>query len=163
MQSKHLKKELDRLRGCVADKAKALAAKKGKRRFKMACPPPYRSWFEVDIAIDALERGLKFDYEKEHIIWIEPEKVRKYNPDYFFYRKDKSLLIVEAKGRWTADDRKKICYVTEQNPDLDLRMLFERDNTLSKSPRSKKYTEWCAMKGIKCAVGRSIPQEWMDE
>ena len=168
MPSKHSKKltrkqELARLHKAVADKRKALAAKKGRRRLKLPCPPPYRSWFEVDIAIDALERGIEFEYEKEHIIWIEPEKVRKYNPDYFVYRRDGSLIVVEAKGRWTAEDRKKICFVTEQNPDLDLRMLFERDNTLSKSPKSKKYTEWCAMKGIKCAVGRAVPQRWLDE
>jgi hypothetical protein len=73
------------------------------------------------------------------------------------------LLIVEAKGRWTADDRKKMCFVTEQSPDLDIRILFERDNTLTKSPRSKTYTQWCAMKGIKCAVGRKVPEEWLDE
>jgi hypothetical protein len=162
------KKELARLRNAREMKARLLAkarATKGRRgRLKIQVPAPYRSWFEVDIAIDSLERGICFEYEKEHIIWIEPEKVRKYKPDFFVNRKkDGSLLVVEAKGRWTADDRKKICCVTEQNPDLDLRMLFERDNTLSKSPNSKHYSEWCDKKGIKWGIGRSIPQEWMDE
>lgn len=160
-------KELKRLRAQVKTKETKLAearAKKGRRgRFKMPIPPPYRSWFEVDIAIDALERDIVFEYEKEHLIWIEPEKVRKYCPDYFVKTKTGKLIIIEGKGRWTADDRKKICYVTEQNPKLDVRMLFERDNTLSKAPNSKTYTEWCAKKGIKCAVGRKIPEEWMDE
>ena len=159
--------QLADLKKAVAVKQRALAAKRKKgvrtRRRDLVLPPPYRSWFEVDIAIDALEREIEFEYEKEHIVWIEPEKVRKYHPDYFVYTRSGKLILVEAKGRWTASDRKKICFVTEQNPDLDLRMLFERDNTLSKSPKSKTYTEWCARKGIKCAVGRSIPEEWLNE
>jgi hypothetical protein len=68
--------ELKRLKKAVKEKEKLLAAaraKKGRRRrLRIDVPDPYRSWFEVDIAIDALERGLEFDYEKEHIIWIEP-------------------------------------------------------------------------------------------
>lgn len=158
------KKELIRLRRAVKAKAQALAT--GKKRGRRGFPPPepYRSWFEVDIAIDALKNGVAFDYEKEHILWREPEKMRKYKPDFFVRRKkDNSLLIVEAKGRWTADDRKKMCFVTEQNPDLDIRLLFERDNTLSKSKRSKKYSEWCDWKGLKYAIGRKIPKEWLDE
>jgi hypothetical protein len=161
-------KELTRLRRAVKEKtvalAKARAAKGRRRRIKVPIPSPYRSWFEVDIAIDALAKGVEFDYEKEHIIWREPEKLRKYKPDFFVRRKkDGSLLIVEAKGRWTADDRKKMCYVTEQNPSLDIRLLFERDNTLSKSPKSKKYSEWCDRKGLKYAIGRAIPEEWLNE
>jgi len=155
-------KELTRLRRAVKEKEEALAAKKTKRKMRIRPPEPYRSWFEVDIAIDALKRGVKFDYEKEHLVWLEPEKLRKYKPDYFIERDDRTLLIVEAKGRWTADDRKKMCCVTEQNPDLDIRILFERDNTLSKNPKSMRYTEWCAKKGITCAVGRKIPEEWLD-
>lgn len=158
--------ELDRLKKAVKHKAAILADSSGRRgkRTSLVVPEPYRSWFEVDIAIDALERGIDFDYEKEHIIYIEPSTVRKYKPDYFIRRKkDDSLMIVEAKGRWTAADRKKMCYVTEQNPKLDIRILFERDNRLSKSKRSMTYTKWCGLKGIKCAVGRAIPQEWMEE
>ena len=161
-------KELVRLRRAVKDKdIRITDLRKNKRRInrrtRMIPPKPYRSWFEVDIAIDALKSGIIFEYEKEHIIWIEPEKVRKYNPDYFVETKSGNLIIVEAKGRWTPEDRKKICYVTEQNPRLDVRMLFERDNTLSKSPKSKKYSEWCDRKGIKYAVGRAIPEEWINE
>lgn len=139
------------------------AGKQRRRKDRLDPPFPYRSWFEVDIAIDALERGIVFEYEKGHIVWIEPEKVRKYKPDYFVTKRNGDLMLVEAKGRWTAEDRKKICFVTEQNPDLDLRMLFERDNTLSKAKRSQKYSDWCTKKGIKFAIGRSIPEEWLDE
>jgi hypothetical protein len=156
-----------RLRSALKSKDEALKAaraRKGKRRrMKLPPPNPYRSWFEVDIALDALEMEYVFGYELQHIIWKEPEKLRKYKPDYWFQKKDGSLLVVEAKGRWTAQDRKKICYVTEQHPNLDLRMLFERDNTLSKSPNSKHYTEWCDKKGIRYAVGRKIPEEWLNE
>jgi hypothetical protein len=155
------KKELIRLRRAVRDKAAKLAARTNKRRIKLPPPTPYRSWFEVDIAIDALARGIDFAYEQDVLPWVEPAKIRKYNPDYTVEKSNGEMLIVEAKGRWTAADRKKICYVTEQHPDVDLRILFERDNTLSKSPKSKRYSEWCDKKGIKWAVGRTIPEEWL--
>lgn len=157
--------EIKRLKQAIKAKEKFLAERKGKgRRHGMNPPEPYRSWFEVDIALDALQRGIDFDYELHHIIYKEPETLRKYKPDYFVRRKqDGSLLIVEAKGRWTAQDRKKMCYVTEQNPKLDIRILFERDNRLSKSKRSMTYTAWCSKKGIPCAVGREIPEEWLNE
>lgn len=156
--------ELARLRRAVKEKADKLANRTNKRRIKLPPPTPYRSWFEVDIAIDALQRELEFDYEAHTILWRQPEKLCKYKPDFFVKRKKNgSLLIVEAKGRWTAAERKKMCHVIEQNPRLDIRMLFERDNTLSKRKRSKTYTQWCERHGIKCAVGRAIPQEWLDE
>lgn len=157
------KKELIRLRRAVTDKEQKLKARTNKRRIKFSVPEPYRSWFEVDIAIDALARDLTFEYEKEMVPWVEPAMVRKYSPDFFVEKESKELLIVEAKGRWTAQDRKKICFVLEQHPDIDLRMLFERDNTLSRSPKSKHYSEWCDKKGIKWAVGRSIPEAWINE
>ena len=154
--------EIARLKKAV--KAKNLRMKKKRTRRRDNPPPePYRSWFEVEIALDALERDIDFKYEEHHIIWIEPAKTKKYRPDYFLYKKNGDLIIVEAKGRWTAADRNKMCYVTEQNPDLDIRMLFERDNTLSRSPNSKRYSEWCEKKGIKYAIGRKIPEEWLNE
>ena len=52
--------------------------------------------------------------------------------------------------------------VIEQNPKLDIRMLFERDHKISKRSKTR-YTEWCEKRGIVCAVGREIPKEWINE
>ena len=122
-------------------------------------PPPYRSWLEADVAENLKKRKITFDYETMKIAFVEPAKVRTYIPDLIFGDED---LIVEVKGRWTAQDRRKMGYVIEQNPDLDIRILFDKDNTLSKNSRTR-YSDWCRKRNIKCAIGKEVPQEWLDE
>lgn len=84
--------------------------------------------------------------------------MHKYTPDVIL----DNGIIVEIKGRFTTHDRKKMVLVIEQNPELDIRILFERDHTLSKRSKTR-YTEWCKKRNIKCAVGREIPKEWIGE
>lgn len=155
--------ELARLLKALADFERNKEKGRGGRR-RNPPPAPYRSWYEVEIAIWLLENDYDFEYESQTLTWVEPSKVKKYKPD-FFCEKTKSgrLLIVEAKGIWTAADRKKMCYVLEQNPDLDIRMLFQRDNKIGKSARSKRYSEWCEERNIPYAFGNKIPEEWLDE
>lgn len=122
-------------------------------------PKPYRSWLEADVAEDLNQREIEFAYETMTIPFVEPAKVRKYKPDLVFGDED---MIVEVKGRWTANDRRKMGEVIEQNPDLDIRMLFHKDNTISRNSRTR-YSDWCKKRGIMYAVGGKVPQEWIDE
>jgi hypothetical protein len=71
-------------------------------------------------------------------------------------------MYIEIKGRFTAQDRKKMSLVIEQNPHLDIRMLLAKDNTISKNSRTR-YSTWCGKRGIKYAIGTELPQEWIDE
>jgi hypothetical protein len=54
--------------------------------------------------------------------------------------------------------------VFEQNPDLDIRFLFMRDNKISKNSKTR-YSDWCKKRGIKYAVSEHghIPDEWLAE
>lgn len=115
----------------------------------------FRSGFEKTIALQLEEAGVKFDYEKEVITYVDPAVLRKYLPDFIL----DNGIIVEVKGRWTLDDRKKMVLVMEQNPSLDIRILFMRDQPINKGAKVK-YSEWCEKRGIKYAVG-SIPKEWL--
>jgi hypothetical protein len=137
------------------------ARRKGKR---VGPPDPYRSWLEADVAHGLKKAKVPFEYETETIIYVEPAQTRRYTPDIILGRNKgaKREIIVEVKGRWTAQDRRKMSLVIEQNPQLDIRMLFARDNTISKNSRTK-YSTWCAKRDIKFAIGTSVPQEWLEE
>lgn len=132
------------------------ASRKGKG---LLPPDPYRSWLEADVAQDLKRRKLKFDYETERLAFVVPAKTRMYKPDIILFGGD---LVVEVKGRWTAHDREKMAYVIEQHPDRDIRILFHKDNTISKNSKTR-YSAWCEKRGIKYAIGTAVPQEWIDE
>ena len=119
---------------------------------------PYRSLLEVDIAQDLEERDVPFEYEDTVLTYEEPAHIRRYTPDFRL----PNGIIVEAKGIWSASDRKKMTLVMEQHPELDIRMLFERNQKLSKKSRTR-YADWCKKRNIKYAIGRTVPQEWLDE
>lgn len=89
-----------------------------------------------------------------------PASNHKYKPDFIL----PNGVIVECKGRFSPADRKKMSLVVEQNPDLDIRLLFMLDNTLNRSSKTT-YSMWCEKRGIKWAVSRAgeVPQEWLDE
>lgn len=57
-------------------------------------------------------------------------------------------LVVETKGRFKLEDRKKMLAVLACNPDLDLLMVFSDPNkTISKASKTT-YGSWCTDHGI---------------
>lgn len=121
-------------------------------------PEPYRSWLEADVANALTINNVAFNYEEEKIAYVIPAQVHTYTPDITL----PNGIIVEVKGRWTAHDRKKMGLVLEQNPDKDIRILFAVDNKISKNSRTR-YSTWCEKRGIKYAIGREIPLEWLED
>jgi hypothetical protein len=116
----------------------------------------YRSGFEETVINDLEANDVGFRYEPEYLVYVEPATTRKYLPDLWL----DNGVIVEVKGRWTLHDRKKMVLVIEQNPKLDIRMLFQRDHKINKGSKTK-YTDWCKKRGIKCAVGTAVPKSWL--
>lgn len=125
---------------------------------KRAKAPPLRSGFERKVAAYLGKSKIKYEYEPELIPFVQPASKRNYIPDF----KLSNGVYVEAKGKFTPADRKKMLWVIEQNPDKDIRILFMRDNYLRKGSKTK-YSAWCAKNGIECAVSSlgHIPEEWM--
>lgn len=134
---------------------------------------PYRSRFEETV-INSIPEGVKYGYEKEIIEF--QEKVRKgscrkcggvgtsyrtlrYTPDLIFNGRG---FLVEIKGKFTASNRSRMELVLEQNPDLDLRFVFQRDNWITKKHISK-YSDWAEKLGLKYYVGNEIPKEWFTD
>ena len=122
----------------------------------------YRSGFEKSFRDYLDSNGISFSYESEKISFVEPEKKRTYTPDFILPKKNGRKMYIETKGRWTTADRMKIRCVVEQNPDKDIRILFQSDNPIRKGSKTR-YTDYARKIGVKCAVGDSLPSEWVKE
>lgn len=109
-------------------------------------------------------------YEEDIIPYTIPETVHKYITDFTYVKlpqfqkpgKYGDLMIIEPKGMWRLDDRKKHLYLKKQYPNLDIRIVFERhDNKIKKSSKTT-YGEWATKYGIRWA-SKTIPLEWFKE
>lgn len=117
----------------------------------------YRSGLELAVARAAQEEGVEYEYEPEEwvIEWEPP--IKSYLPDFVLT----NGIIVEVKGRLTVQDRVKHLCIAEQYPHLDIRFVFQRDNTLTKRSKTR-YSQWCEKHGFLYAFN-SIPPEWAEE
>lgn len=98
-------------------------------------------------------------YEDQTLYYTIPEQVHKYKPDFTL----PNNVIIEVKGRFTAADRRKMAFVIEQNPEKDIRLLFQTDNKISSNSRTR-YSDWCKKRGIKYHVSSrgEVPKEWLE-
>lgn len=72
-------------------------------------------------------------------------------------------IYIEAKGWLRPRDRTKMRKVKEQNPQLDVRFVFQRANSrIGKSKNSETYAGWADRLGFPWAEGR-IPVAWINE
>jgi hypothetical protein len=135
----------------------------------------YRSNFEKSLACSVNSRGFGFKYEPWSLAFTKPMRMTKklkeahglpkdfssetyhlYTPDFLL----PSGVIVEAKGKFTAQMRTIMINVVRCNPELDIRMCFQRDNRIH--PGSKtRYSDWCNQNKIAYAVG-IIPTSWCE-
>lgn len=131
----------------------------------------FRSNLEWHIAVDLWERGVEYEYETTTLDYTSDvyrgecstcgsTKVHSqhtYTPDFIL----PNGIMVEAKGKFLPANRTLMEDVLRCNPDKDIRMLFQRNNYLTKK-KKMTYGRWCDVKGIKWAVGR-VPEEWLNE
>ena len=117
----------------------------------------YRSGLEHALSLYLNEHKHKYDYETIKIEW-EDLTYRTYTPDFIL----PNGIIVEVKGRFTADDRRKHICIKKQHPKLDIRFVFESSKRkLSKGAKST-YASWCEKNKFMYS-DRVIPQEWLKE
>jgi len=76
-------------------------------------------------------------------------------------------MLIETKGRFVTDDRKKHKLIKQQHPELDIRLLFNNPNARISKVSRTTYATWCETHGIKYAKAVSrdspIPPEWIIE
>jgi hypothetical protein len=83
-------------------------------------------------------------YEPEDIPYTQPEKERRYTPDF----KMADKVFIEAKGKLDLDTRQKMVWFKENNPDITIIFLFMNpDNRITKRSKTR-YWEWAEKAGF---------------
>ena len=115
----------------------------------------FRSMFEAKLATQLKKLGCGFTYEKLSIEYI---KKSTYTPDFVL----PNGVIIEAKGVWMVEDRKKHLLVREQHPELDIRLVFQQANNKIRKGSKTTYGMWCDKKNIKWS-NKVIPTSWLSQ
>ena len=127
-------------------------AQKAYDKLKNKEQPKYRSNLEKDIANLLEGLGVSFQYESEKLSYTIEHN---YTPDFVL----PNYVYLEAKGYWDAADRRKVLAVKRDNPDIDLRMVFQSPyNTISKKSKTT-YAQWCEKHDIPWTSYHDIPLE----
>tara|TARA_R100001463_G_scaffold4980_1_gene17627 strand:+ start:3178 stop:3531 length:354 start_codon:yes stop_codon:yes gene_type:complete len=114
----------------------------------------YRSGLEEKVADLLSELGVSFEYETHKLAY---QIQHYYKPDFIL----PNGVILETKGYWDKDDRRKMKAVKEQNPDLDIRMVFQSPyNTISKKSKTT-YAQFCEKNDIPWTSYHEIPIDWL--
>ena len=98
-------------------------------------------------------------YEATTFEFIQPEKRRKYTPDFYI---PGGNYYVESKGRFTQADRMKHKYFKASRTDIEIRFVFSNANAKLYKGSKTTYAQWCEQHGFKWAH-KTIPQSWLEE
>ena len=140
-----------------------------------------RSSLEDKVAEQLDEAGVDYGYESITLSFVQPEKARRYTPDFILRPKADARLrrrvgkgqggrdrngkdnriYIEVKGKFDSADRQKMKLVKQQYPDLDIRFVFGRaHNKISKRSKTT-YAMWADRNGFPWADKGVVPSEWI--
>lgn len=131
----------------TADKLKAVGLREG-----------FRSGLEEKIAAQLDALNVPYSYETIKIKYFKPVTYHTYTPDFGL----PNGIIIETKGRFTSEDRKKHLAVKDQHPELDIRFVFSNSKARLNKKSKTTYADWCQTHGFLFADKR-IPEEWINE
>tara|TARA_Y100001970_G_scaffold2758_1_gene3272 strand:+ start:818 stop:1168 length:351 start_codon:yes stop_codon:yes gene_type:complete len=114
----------------------------------------FRSELEEKVSDLLCELGIDYEYESTKV----PYQIQhNYTPDFLL----PNGVFLETKGYWDSADRRKMKAVKEQNPDLDIRMVFQSPyNKITKKSKTT-YAKWCEKHDIPWTSWHDIPLEWL--
>jgi len=118
----------------------------------------YRSGFEHKVSDQLKENKIKFEYETTVIPYIKPETKHTYTIDFTL----PNGILIETKGRWVIEDRKKHLLIKKQHPELDIRMVFMSGKTKIRKGSKTTYGMFCDKHDILWAE-KTIPESWLKE
>ena len=129
-------------------------AKKTFAKLKNKKETKYRSKLEESIANLLQGLGVSYEYESVKVSYTIEHN---YIPDFVL----PNYVHLEAKGYWDPKDRRKVLAVKRDNPDLDLRMVFQAPyNKISKGSKTT-YAMWCEKHDIPWTSYHDIPLDWL--
>lgn len=124
---------------------------------RIAIKNGYRSGLEDKISKQLEQSGVNYEYETIKIPYHVSED-RKYTPDFLL----PNGIIVETKGRFTLQDRKKHLLIKAQHSHLDIRFVFSNSRSKISKGSKTSYADWCDKNGFLYAE-KEIPEEWINE
>jgi len=114
----------------------------------------YKSGLEEQVAKLLTGLGVTYEYESCKIPYTIQHH---YHPDFIL----PNHVHLETKGYWSAPDRRKIAAVKRDNPELDLRMVFQAPfNKITKGSKTT-YAKWCEKHDIPWTSFHNIPLDWL--
>lgn len=117
----------------------------------------YRSGLEDELAAWLKDKQKRVRYEELKVEW-EDLKYRTYTPDFVL----DNGIIIESKGIFDNDDRRKHREIKKQHPELDIRFVFSNARAKLFKGAKSRYCDWCDKYGFKWSH-RVIPEEWLQE
>lgn len=117
--------------------------------------PKYRSRLEERLARWLEVNGQSFEYET---LKLDYTVKAVYTPDFIL----PNGVVLEAKGYFKPEDRRKMLAVKKQHPDLDIRLVFQAPfNTITKDSRTT-YAMWAEKNGFPWCSYHTIPLDWFE-
>ena len=117
----------------------------------------YRSGLEKEVAAYLRKTQKKVRYEVLKIEW-EDLRYRTYTPDFIL----DNGIIIETKGIFDSDDRRKHREIQRQHPELDIRFVFSNAKDKLYKGAKSRYCHWCEQHKFQWAH-RVIPEDWLKE
>ena len=113
----------------------------------------FRSGLECNVADQLSDNKIQYKYETERIPYLINST---YLPDFIL----PNGIIIECKGRFTSEDRRKMRLVKEQHPEKDIRIVFSRSSAKINKGSKTSYGDWCTRYGFPFA-DKLIPAAWL--
>lgn len=118
----------------------------------------YRSGLEEKMAAQLESQGVPAVFEQYEVTYVIPESTHKYTPDFIL----PNGIVIEGKGIFDVEDRKKHQLIKEQYPDMDIRFVFTNPNAKLYKGSPTSYAAWCTKFGFKYAA-KVVPTDWLKE
>ena len=115
----------------------------------------YRSGLEKEVAAYLRKAQKKVRYEVLKVEW-EDLRYRTYTPDFVL----DNGIIIETKGIFDSEDRRKHREIQRQHPELDIRFVFSNAKAKLYKGAKSRYCDWCEKNDFLYSH-RLIPQEWL--
>lgn len=129
-----------------------------KKRVKAPQRLGFRSGLEVIVSKQIEQMNIPCEYEKLKIRYTIPLSHHVYTPDFQL----PNGIIIETKGRFLIEDRKKHQLIREQHPHLDIRFVFTNSKAKINKGAKSTYADWCIKNNFKFA-DKQIPKSWFNE
>lgn len=118
----------------------------------------YRSDLKDKVTAQLRDAEIDAKYEEYQIPYEIPSSLHHYTPDFVL----PNGIIIETKGVFDVDDRKKHLLIKKQYPKLDIRFVFSSSKTHIYKGSKTTYADWCNKYEFKFA-DKWIPDTWLRE